>query len=525
MRIEVIPFDTDDIFSVYNASQSQTQTQNVTYTKIHRKIRIKFDLSENTSTEQAEQSVSSGKNLEPQSTAGIFQKCPRFRILVVMTGVGKSSLINHVFGVRRTIVAHDRPGQASIDDESFSPQNTRFVLHHSEGFKPGREDNLDLVQDFIRRRSAMPDLKDKLHAVWLCLQTPPAGECLLDTGTKNFLTWTTLENIPVILVLTKYDMLIKRTPGGSSLSYDDHKELAKKNAEDELQNTWIGPLRQFPGLDIPRATISTEDDYEETLTHLIQITENCVGRHFMPEAATILFIAQRVDPELKIKASIEVGKQKYWKALASCPTFENRTMWDCLYVLHTDIANVWNFCDPHHYLYSQEFRRLMVNMVDMLEVGPTADSTKTRAFGLSMLGTITSIVAGPAVPIAVPIPTGTTLAVWTYDIYQISYATLQRFMAYIIHLTLVLQTLYLVSESQEVTRRSIKLAVASYLASPMSEDVLTSIQDYGRLATTLEHANDDTFNIIFDVYTIKAAEMSKLRAKMLPVDLLSDKPW
>ncbi|KAG2034984.1 hypothetical protein BDR03DRAFT_963810, partial [Suillus americanus] len=74
----------------------------------------------------------------------------------------------------------------------------------------------------------------------------------------------------------------------------------------------------------------------------------------------------------------------------------------------------------------------------------------------------------PAAPIVVPIAASAVLAVWVHDVYQISHAVLQRFMSYIVHLTLVLQTLYLVSESQELTRRAIKLAVASYLASPMS---------------------------------------------------------
>ncbi|KAG1812277.1 hypothetical protein EV424DRAFT_1646164 [Suillus variegatus] len=524
MRTEVVTFDTDDIFRAYNASERQ----NVTYIKIYRNIRIQFDLFENTSTEQAEQSVSSGKNLEPQSTAGIFQKCPRFRILVIgRTGVGKSSLIDRVFGVGKT-VAH-----ASIEHEFVSPQNDRVVLHHSEGFELGEEDNLNLVQDFIYRRSAMPDLKDQLHAVWLCLEIPRGGR-LLEMGTEKFLRWKTLGNVPVVVVLTKYDMLIERierTLGGSSLSYDDHKELAKKNAEDELQDTCIGPLKQFAGPDIPHATISTKEDYEETLAHLIQITENCVGQHSMPEAAVMLSIAQRVDPGLKINASIEVGKQKYWKALTSCPAFQNRRMWDCLYVLHTDIANVWNFCDPHHYLYSQEFRELMMNMVDQLEVGPTANPTETTAFGLSMVGSIAGIVsalAGPAAPIVVPIAASAVFSVWPYDVYQISHAVLERFMAYIIHLTFVLQTLDLMSGSWQITRRSIKLAVTSYLASPMSEDVLTWIQDYGRQLTTLDRADHDTLEKIVEViqfYTIKAPEMSELRAKIPPVDLLPDEPW
>jgi hypothetical protein len=101
-------------------------------------------------------------------------------------------------------------------------------------------------------------------------------------------------------------------------------------------------------------------------------------------------------------------------------------------------------------------------------------------------------------------------------------------MSYIIHLTLVLQTLYLVSESQELTRRTIKLAVASYLASPMSGEVQTWIQDYDRQLTILERADRDILDKIAEVmqfYSINAAEMSKLREKIPPVGSLPDEPW
>ncbi|KAG1873163.1 hypothetical protein F4604DRAFT_1582665, partial [Suillus subluteus] len=255
----------------------------------------------------------------------------------------------------------------------------------------------------------------------------------------------------------------------------------------------IGPLEKFAWPNIPHAKTSTHKDHKETLTRLIQITENCVGLHSTPEAAVMTSIAQRVHPGLRIRASIEVGKRRYWKALASCPTFKNRKTWDCLYVLHTDIVNVGNFYDPHHYLYSQEFRELMVKMVNKLEVGPTPNPTKTITIGLSMVGTIAGIMSaltGPAAPIVVPITASAVLAVWVHDIYRhFNHAVLQRFMSYIIHLTLVLQTLYLVSESQELTCRAIKLVVASYLDSQMCREVHTRIQEYDRQLTILERAD------------------------------------
>ncbi|KAG1810388.1 uncharacterized protein HD556DRAFT_49062 [Suillus plorans] len=538
-RHENITFDPDDMSRAYNASQQE-------YNKVHSNITIVVKLSSSTT---AEQSVSPDQSLQP-TTVEIFQHCPRFRILVIgKAGVGKSSLISQVFGVEKEIVAHDKPGQADINKEFISLRNNKFVLHDSKGFEPGDEDNLKKVQDFIDRRREMPP-EDQLHAVWLCFEIPRAGGRLLETGVEKFLesqNSVTLENVPVIVVLTKYDMLIERmerTLSGSFSSDEDHKERAKKNAEAWLQETCIGPLKQFAALNIPSAKISTEGGYEETLTDLIQITEKCVGQHSAseasatasitqptaPETAVMTSIAQRVDPGLKIKASIEVGKKRYWNTLASSPTFKNRKMWDCLDVLHTDIVNVWNFHDPYHYLHSREFRELMTTVVDNIQVGPTADPTNIKT-PLSMVGAIAGIVsdlAGPTAPIVVPIAVGAVLAAWVHEVYQISRPVLRRFMAYIIHLTLVLQTLFIVSESQDITPRAIKLAVTSYLASPTSGQVLTCIQDYDEQLNILERPDREILNKIIEVmqkYEINGAQISELRADVPPVDLSSDEPW
>ncbi|KAG1722913.1 hypothetical protein EDB19DRAFT_1954343 [Suillus lakei] len=500
---EDIHFDLDDILRTSDAGQE--------YHKSHDNIKIVVGLSGNTMTEHAEQPAStSDTTLELQPTTNeIIQICPRFRILVIgKTGVGKSSLINRAFGVHEAMVSIHKPGEANIDHEFISPQNDRFVLHDSKGFEPGEEGNVNIVRGFIQRRRNMPALKDQLHAVWLCFEIPRAGGRLLETGTEDFLTLKRdgkLGNIPVVIVLTKYDRFVNRvdrTLNESSLaglSPNAVKELIKNKADAELKEICIGPLEKFAGSDIPHATVSimsaAREDHEETLARLIQITEE-----------------RRVDPGLKIKASIEVGKRRYWKALASCAAFQDRTTWDCLRVLHTDIVAVWNFRDPHGFLYSKEFRTTMV-------------------VGLSTVGAIAGIVAvlaGPAAPIVVPIVASVVIAKWAYDVYQLSGVVVQRFIAYIVDLTLVLQTLYLVSDSQELSRRVIKLAVASYHASPTSGEVHHQIQEYGRKLTLLERADRDTLNKIIELmelYRIDAKEISSVRAQIPTVGSVPDEPW
>ncbi|KAF8883267.1 hypothetical protein BD779DRAFT_1540399, partial [Infundibulicybe gibba] len=91
----------------------------------------------------------------------------RFRILVIgKSGAGKSSLINAAFNVDLANVSHDRAGVSSIEQEITSPHNNRFVLHDSQGFAAGEVANFNTVKNFIQRRANMPNVKDRLHAIW-----------------------------------------------------------------------------------------------------------------------------------------------------------------------------------------------------------------------------------------------------------------------------------------------------------------------------------------------------------------------
>ena len=103
----------------------------------------------------------------------------------MQSGVGKSSVINRVFGLKEAVrshsrvcllltelpvdqsVAHWKVGSADIDRELTSPENQFFVLHDSMGFEAGDTQNFEVVSKFVRdRRDKSLPLKDRLHAVW-----------------------------------------------------------------------------------------------------------------------------------------------------------------------------------------------------------------------------------------------------------------------------------------------------------------------------------------------------------------------
>ncbi|KAJ8582891.1 hypothetical protein M405DRAFT_829852 [Rhizopogon salebrosus TDB-379] len=540
-KIEDVVFDTGHLFNTCSGVHERHD-----YHTFRGKIAIVVKLVGNTGAEQQGQQSSNPRkeslDLDP-TTDDIFRICPRFRILVIgKTGVGKSSLINQAFGVKRPPASDSMSGEAIIDTEFTWEQNGRFVLHDSKGFEPGEEDSVNIVKDFIERRGEKEALGERLHAVWLCFEIPRTGGRLLETGTQDFLKLKrdgALGNIPVVVVLTKYDKFIDHVDrmfddsALEGLSDDVVKELVTQKADAEFRKICALPLEKFAGEDIPCATVSAKVTHKEMIASLIQITEDRVCQHVASEASMMISIAQRVDPKLKIKTSIEVGKRRYWKALASTAAFRGNTVGACLQVLHIDIVRVWNFSDPHDYLDSKEFKNLMVNLVDKVDVGSIANLNRNMMVGLSTVAAIAGIVSalsGPAAPIVVPIAASVVLAKWVHDVYQLSRVVLQHFVAYIIDLTLVLQTLYLVCDSQELSRRSIKLAVGSYLWSTMSARMHARIKRYdGHLQLPLsESADQDTLDMIvklMDECSIDASEISELRAKIPAVGSVPDEQW
>ena len=48
-------------------------------------------------------------------------------------------------------------------------KGSNFIFHDSKGFESGETEELELVWDFIKKRSAEAKLKDQLHAIWYIL--------------------------------------------------------------------------------------------------------------------------------------------------------------------------------------------------------------------------------------------------------------------------------------------------------------------------------------------------------------------
>ncbi|KAI5993255.1 hypothetical protein EDD15DRAFT_2439407 [Pisolithus albus] len=506
--------------------------------------------------EVSSQPVSTDPGLPPTATSGgltptteeLIKQCPRFRILVVgKTGAGKSSLIDRVFGTNTTGVADDRPGKAKIEDGLISPQNDRFILHDSQGFEPGEGCNYDTVISFIEARKKEPHIKDQLHAVWFCFPVPiiQYGERLLETGAETFLEQSheALRNIPTVVVFTKYDRLIRHVQVATDRVPEADVEA---EAKQYLQTHCVEPIRRcLKDKAILHVAVSSKPDRQRGLDELTKLTYESVTESFTSKSNMVSPVpfaaagAQRVEPGVKIQSSINVGKQsesmhkvmvlythslrEYWRALASSTNFRGFTMLDCLGVIHTDIISVWNFYDPSEYLSSEEFRNLMVNMVAKVDA-PTNSPASTN---LTRSGTF----SGPfplmtAAIVILPFVAGLALVRWVNESYQRLQNVHQKFMAYIVDLTHVLDILFALKGGEggkKLSRRAIKLAFNAYYTSSWMEEVHESIRQFRH--TIMDH--DEIMEKIEELVLAsdREAHVTSAIKGISPVDTEQDEEW
>ncbi|KAI6045502.1 hypothetical protein EDC04DRAFT_61714 [Pisolithus marmoratus] len=412
------------------------------------------------------------------------------RTISLQSGAGKSSLINRVFGIVTVGVADDRPG-AMIEKGLISPQNDRFIFHDSRGFEPAEGCNYDTVRSFIEARKRKPHIKDQLHAVWFCFPVPITdyGERLLEEGMETFLEQSNeaLGNIPTVVVFTKYDKLVAYMQATAT-----DKEDPTVKAQQYLQEHCVEPIWKFlKGKDILHVAVSSNPICAQGHKELTELTYERVSESFTSQPNMISPVpfaaagAQRMVPRVKIESSIRVGKQRYWRALASSPNFPGFTMLECLRVIHADIISVWNFNDPSGYLSSEEFRDLMIRMVDSLNT-PTESSTTPTASPLTRPSLRDTFTGGgdplmAAMVVLLPFVTGLCLIQWINESYQRLENVHQKFMTYIVDLTHVLEILFaLMNKKQEkkLTRTAIKLAFSAYFESSWMRSIHQSIRQF-----------------------------------------------
>ncbi|KAG8868735.1 hypothetical protein FRB97_001954 [Tulasnella sp. 331] len=332
-------------------------------------------------------------------------------------------------------------GVSDINVEITSPKNDRLILHDSQGFEQGELANLHTVKDFIRRRNAMPALQDRIHAVWLCIQIPYAGGRLLETGDEEFLKADF--GLPVIVVFTKYDILrfkvnkeIKRTSEFETWRDDEAAGHVEAAVYDAYERTCIEPLKRvISGRTIPAASVSVYDS--KSLENLVKLTSE--------------------------HAQERLGGGRDNIGFAKLNRKSARKRPDALY--EDD--------------FKKEIRCIIFDLTD----DSTTEPNKALSYGAGAVSTVSGIVgglSGPAAPIVIPIAAGVALGYYLMTVYNRTPPVLRVLMGYIIDLTIILEGLFNLLQSEtptkdgpkpsRLTQVMIKETIENYTAFRASED-------------------------------------------------------
>ncbi|KAH8991740.1 hypothetical protein EDB86DRAFT_2830656 [Lactarius hatsudake] len=138
----------------------------------------------------------------------------RFRVLIIgRANAGKTSILQRICETTESPVIYrgreevrldpsmDR-GEHTIDDELVFSNNKDYVFHDSRGIESGSTEELEILQEFVRRKCGERRLQDRLHAIWYCV---PMDNQRPQLDLRFYKDICPDGNVPVVVVFTKYD--------------------------------------------------------------------------------------------------------------------------------------------------------------------------------------------------------------------------------------------------------------------------------------------------------------------------------
>ena len=118
------------------------------------------------------------------------------------TGVGKSSLINHLFGTR------------------YEPENLDVVLYDTLGYEVGEDKQQQFYKDvigFVKNANGQGDIKKHIHLVWYCI-----------SAANKRVTPTDLDAIAALEGLTKVCVVLTQIDAATMIELDEMKKVLQK---------------------------------------------------------------------------------------------------------------------------------------------------------------------------------------------------------------------------------------------------------------------------------------------------------
>jgi uncharacterized protein (DUF697 family)/GTP-binding protein EngB required for normal cell division len=126
-------------------------------------------------------------------------------LLVGGTGVGKSSIINHIFGEKIAEVGTGSPVTQSLN--KYESPDLPVVLYDTKGYEIGEQKQKEFLEDVIDFAvKSDQDVDKQIHLLWYCIDASSHRITDLDIKTIKKLYNS---NLPISILFTKADLLTK----------------------------------------------------------------------------------------------------------------------------------------------------------------------------------------------------------------------------------------------------------------------------------------------------------------------------
>ncbi|KAI0449713.1 hypothetical protein F5B21DRAFT_493341 [Xylaria acuta] len=234
-----------------------------------------------------------------------------FRILVCgKTGVGKSTLINKVFGVEMTEESTTySQGVHDINTAFENPNHPGLLIHDSRGWQAGSDMELDEIAKFLRHRAFQKNPAEALHVIWFCVNSDVSRIEEADRRTFEIIAQYS-SDVPVFVIGTKKDRLIAfrkmellETFMEKTGDYKEASRLANEQANEYAETQFLQLRDQLSNLEHYKAdgySCVSKDDHEG-IRKLIGDTLELIADE---RVRVFCVAAQVVDVEQKIDQAI-----------------------------------------------------------------------------------------------------------------------------------------------------------------------------------------------------------------------------